>query len=101
MVNNITVGSETHLILRRAEQVVPSGMKGESSDTCVVRTHNLDTVAPSDGPHTDGAVWRCREGHSLQGENMRESLVIQTLGRDPECRHYETLETLNVTWEGW
>lgn len=71
--DDITISNETHLILRRAEQVVPSGMKGESSDTCIVGTHNLDTVAPSDGPNTDGAVWRCREGHSLQGETKRES----------------------------
>lgn len=70
-------------------------MKGQSSDTCVVGTHNLDTVAASDGPHTDGAVWRCREGHSLQGETKKESgdvnsaqrPGVQTLwdARNPEC----------------
>lgn len=58
---------DTHLILRRAEQVVPSGMQGQSSDTCLVGTHHLDTVASSDGPHTDGAVRRCREDHRLEG----------------------------------
>lgn len=60
--------SHTHLILRGAEQVVPSSMKGKSSDTCIVSTHHLDTVAPSDRPHTDGAVWGCREDHGLEGD---------------------------------
>lgn len=82
MVDNITVSTETNLILRRAEQVIPSGMKGESSDTCVMGTHNLDTVAPGDGPHTDGAVWRCREGHSLQGETTKE-LGDSNVGQRP------------------
>lgn len=57
----------THLILRGAEQVVSSSMQGQSSYTCLVGTHHLDTVAPSDGPHTDGAVGRGREDHRLEG----------------------------------
>lgn len=61
----------THLILRGAEQIVPSSMQGQSSDPCLVGTHHLDTVAPGDGPHTDGAVWRCREDHSLEGQRQK------------------------------
>lgn len=61
----------THLILRGAEQVVPSSVQGESSDACIVSTHHLDTVAPGDGPHTDGVVWRCREDHGLEGETQQ------------------------------
>ncbi len=62
----------THLILRGAEQIVSSGVKRESSDTCLMGTHHLDTVAPGNGPHTDGVVWRCRENHGLKGERQNK-----------------------------
>lgn len=68
-----TLRSDTHLILRGAEQVVPSGMQGQSSDTCLVGPDHLDTVAPGDGPDTDGAVWRRRENHGLGGDRWKQS----------------------------
>lgn len=63
---------QTHLILRGAEQIISSSMKGESSDAGVVSTDHLNTVASSDRPNTDGGVWRCREDHGLEGETERE-----------------------------
>lgn len=71
----------THLILGGAEQVVPSSMQGESSDTCLVGTHHLDTVASGDGPHTDGVVWRCREDHGLEGGNSKGWKKMEKINR--------------------
>lgn len=62
-----------YLVLGGAEQVVPSGMKGEPGDARLVSANHLDTVSSRDRPHTDGAVWRCRENHRLQAEREQES----------------------------
>lgn len=59
---------DAHLILGGAEQVVPCGVEREPGDASLVGADHLDTVAPSDGPDTDGGVWRCRENHRLEGE---------------------------------
>lgn len=108
----------THLILRGAEQVVPSSVQGESSDACIVSTHHLDTVAPGDGPHTDGVVWRCREDHGLEGETQQgckgweeERCVRITDHTEHTCGHrtglwrttgvVDVCIQANVTCDGW
>lgn len=66
----------THLILRGTKQVVPSSMKREPSDTSLVGTDHLDTVTPSDRPHTYGAVWRCREDHRLKKKKKTKQIQV-------------------------
>lgn len=90
----------THLILRGTKQVVPSSMKREPSDTSLVGTDHLDTVTPSDRPHTYGAVWRCREDHRLKQkkkknkcEDKRHDWVV--------ARDEKNVLSWKQTWDGW
>lgn len=69
-----------HLVIRGAQEIVPSGMQAEACHGALMGPNDLHTRGIRDRPNPDSSIWRGRKHQLLKGEQKRRTITILQKG---------------------
>lgn len=71
-----------HLVIRGAQEIVPSCMQAEARHCALMSPNNLHTGGIRDRPNPDGSIWGGRKHQLLQGKQRGKISEAEEINPD-------------------